>query len=144
MRTKALALTALTLLVASGILSGVPAASGANVLNYVARDINTSWGTPGSPTGASPGDTNVPLTITFQYVYPVGASSIQGLLTLPNGFTLYDGSNETFATTSGSVATDSVFQIDLRWHLPFTGRLAGPPQLHARTLDVPWGGACPQ
>ena len=133
MRAKALALTALALLVASGILTGVPAASGANVLNYVARDINTSWGTPGSPTGASPGDTNVPLTVTFQYVYPEGASSIQGLLTLPNGFSLYDGTNETFATTSGSVATDSVFQ------LTFDGIFLSPTLslgLHNFTLEL--------
>lgn len=110
MRTRALALTALALLVASGLLAAVPAASGVNITDFI-RDINTSWGTPSSPTGAAPGSTNVPLTVTLQYVYPLDASSVQGFLTLPKGFSLYDGTNETFASSSGGVVKDSVFQL---------------------------------
>jgi hypothetical protein len=110
LKTRALALTALTLLVASSFLTAVPAASGANITDFV-RDINTFWGTPSSPTGAAPGDTNVPLTLTFQYVYPLDASSVQGLLTLPKGFALYDGTNQTYASTSGGVSSSSVFQL---------------------------------
>jgi len=110
LRTRALALTALTLLVASGLLAAVPAASGVNTTDFI-RDINTSWGTPSSPTGAAPGSANVPLTVTLEYVYPLAASSIQGFLTLPKGFTLYDGTNETFASSSGGVVKDSVFQL---------------------------------
>jgi hypothetical protein len=90
--TKALAVTALALLVMSGFLAAVPAASGANITDFI-REINTFWGTPGNSIGAAPGDKNIPLTIAFEYVYPLTASSIQGLLTLPRGFTLYDGTN---------------------------------------------------
>ena len=110
MRATILALAALTLLVSSGIIATVPAASGASITDFI-RDINTSWGTPTSPTGASPGDKNLPLTVTLQYDYTSSASSIQGLLTLPNGFTLYDGTNESYSSTPGGVASGSVFQL---------------------------------
>ena len=107
---KALALTALTLLVAASLVGAAPVASGANITQFI-REINATWGTPSTPTGASPGDSNVPLTMTFQYTYPLGASSVQGLLTLPAGFTLFDGTNETYASTSGAVPSDSIFQL---------------------------------
>jgi len=110
LRKAALTLVAMALLISSGVIAGVPAASGTNLLAFV-RDVSTSWGTPNSPTGASPGDQDLPLTVTFQYLYPVGASSVEALLTLPSGFSLYDGTNQTFATTQASVSSDSVFQM---------------------------------
>ena len=110
MRKPALTLLAMVLLISSGVIAGVPAASGSNLLAFI-RDVNTSWGTSTSPTGASPGDRDLPLTVTLQYLYPVSASSVEGLLTLPTGFTLYDGTNQTFAATSAGVSTNSVFQI---------------------------------
>jgi len=110
LRKTALTLVAMTLLITSGVVASVPAASGSNLLAFI-RDVNTSWGTPSSPTGASPGDRNLPLTVTFQYLYPESASSVESLLTLPAGFSLYDGTNQTFATTSTGVSTNSVFQI---------------------------------
>jgi len=110
LRKPALTLLAMVLLISSGVIAGVPAASGSNLLAFI-RDVNTSWGTSTSPTGASPGDRDLPLTVTLQYLYPVSASSVEGLLTLPTGFTLYDGTNQTFAATSAGVSTNSVFQI---------------------------------
>ena len=110
MRKTALTLVAMALLISSGVVASVPAASGSNLLAFI-RDVNTSWGTPTSPTGAAPGDRDLPFTVTLQYLYPASASSVEGLLTLPTGFTLYDGTNQTFATDSTGVSTNSVFQI---------------------------------
>lgn len=110
MTKTALTLVAMALLISSGVLAAVPTASGANLLSFI-RDVNTSWGTSSSPTGASPGDKDVPLTVTFQYLYPVSASSVEALLTLPKGFGLYDGTNQTFAATQAGVSTNSVFQM---------------------------------
>ena len=110
MSKTALTLVVMVLLISSGVVASVPAASGSNLLAFI-RDVNTSWGTPTSPTGAAPGDRDLPLTVTLQYLYPVSASSIEGLLTLPTGFALYDGTNQTFAATSAGVSTNSVFQI---------------------------------
>jgi len=110
LRKTALTIVAVALLVSSGVIAAVPAASGSNLLAFI-RDVNTSWGTPSSPTGASPGDRDLPLTVTFQYLYFTDASSVEALLTLPKGFSLYDGSNQTFATTTGGVSTNSVFQM---------------------------------
>lgn len=110
MRKPALTLIAAALLISSGVVAVVPAASGANILAFI-KDVNTSWGTPSSPTGASPGDRDLSLTVTFQYTYPAEASSVQALLTLPSGFSLYDGTNQTFTSTQGGVSTDSIFQL---------------------------------
>jgi hypothetical protein len=110
LRKTALTLVAMALVISSGVIASVPAASGSNLLAFI-RDVNTSWGTPTSPTGAAPGDRDLPLTVTLQYLYPVSASSVEGLLTLPTGFTLYDGTNQTFTTDSAGVSTNSVFQI---------------------------------
>jgi len=101
---------AATLLISSCVIAAVPAATGSNLLAFV-RDVNTSWGTPSSPTGASPGDRDIPLTVTFQYQYPTSASTVEALLTLPKGFSLYDGTNQTFSSTSAGVSTNSVFQM---------------------------------
>lgn len=103
-------LIVLVLLVSSGILTVAPSASGASITSFI-RDVNTSWGTPSAPTGASPGDKDISLTVTLQYVYPEAASSIQGLLYLPRGFALYDGTNESFSSTQGGVDVDSVFEL---------------------------------
>ncbi len=110
MRIKALALLALTLLFASTFAAAVPATTGASITEFI-RDVNSYWGTPGSSTGAAPGDMNVPLTVTFQYTYPETASSVQGLLGLPSGFALYDGTNQTFASSSNAVSDGSAFQL---------------------------------
>jgi len=110
LRKTALTLVAMALLISSGVIVSVSAASGSNLLAFI-RDVNTSWGTPTSPIGASPGDRDLPLTVTFQYLYPVSASSVEALLTLPTGFSLYDGTNQTFAATSTGVSTNSVFQM---------------------------------
>ena len=110
MRKTALTLVAMALLISSGVIAVIPAASGANLLAFI-RDVNTSWGTSSIPSGASPGDRDLPLTVTFQYLYPIGASSIEALLTLPRGFSLYDGTNQTYAATQAGVSTDSVFQL---------------------------------
>jgi len=110
LRKTVLTLVAMTLLISSAVIAGVPAASGSNLLAFI-RDVNTSWGTPSSPTGASPGDRDLPLTVTLQYLYSTGASSVEALLTLPRGFSLYDGTNQTFAATPAGVSTNSVFQM---------------------------------
>ena len=110
MRKTALTLVTMALLISSGVIASVPAASGSNLLAFI-RDVNSSWGTPTNPTGAAPGDRDLPLTVTLQYLYPASASSVEGLLTLPTGFTLYGGTNQTFATDSAGVSTNSVFQI---------------------------------
>ena len=110
MRDPAKALLVLSLLVCSGFVAAAPAASGANITGFI-RDINTSWGTPNSSAGASPGDKDLSLTITLQYAYSEAASGIQGLLSFPSGFTLYDGTNETFSSTPGSVSVDTIFQL---------------------------------
>jgi len=111
LRKTALTLVAMAILISSAVSAGVPAASGSNLVTPFIRDVNTSWGTPGSPTGASPGDRDLPLTITLQYLYSTGASSVESLLTLPRGFSLYDGTNQTFAATPAGVSTDSIFQM---------------------------------
>jgi len=103
-------LLVLTLLVSSGILAAAPVVSGANTTGFI-RDINTAWGTPTNPLAASPGDKDLPLTVTLQYAYSEPATSVQGVLYLPSGFTLYDGTNETYSSTSGGVDVETVFQL---------------------------------
>jgi len=110
LKRTALTLIAAALLVSSGVVAFIPAASGVTLSTFI-RDVNTSWGTPSSPTGASPGDRDLSLTVNLQYLYSAGASTVEALLTLPNGFTLYDGTNQTVSTTQGGVSTDSIFQL---------------------------------
>lgn len=75
------------------------------------RDINAYWGTPSGNVGAAPGDMNLPFTAELQYVNPETATTVQAFLDLPPGFTLYDGTNQTYASASGSITSGSFFQL---------------------------------
>ena len=110
MKKTGLTLVAIALLISSGVIAAAPTASGSNLLAFV-QPVNTSWGTSTSPTGASPGDRDLPLTVTFQYQYSTAASYIEALLTLPPGFSLYDGTNQTSSSVSTAVETNSFFQM---------------------------------
>lgn len=109
MRTKFLAAAALALLMASTFISTIPASASTGLTNF--NEINAAWGTPSNSISAAPGDKDIPLTVTLQYDFATTASSVVGSLILPTGFSLYDGTSETFSTTSGSVAGGSVFEM---------------------------------
>jgi hypothetical protein len=49
--------------------------------------INSIWGTPTANFQAGPGDQNVPLTVTLQYLYPYPSVSTEFEIKLPGGFT---------------------------------------------------------
>lgn len=112
MSSKALALTALALLVVSGVIAAVPIASGTTIQDVdFARVVNASWGTPSSPSGAAPGDKDLSLTVTLQYDWPNSSVSVQGLATFPVGFTLYGSTNQSSAWTQASVSNEEVFSL---------------------------------
>jgi hypothetical protein len=73
--------------------------------------INAQWGTTSNPLSAAPGDHNVPLTVTLEYVFPNTGESAQGFLELPSGFSLYNGSTTAFASTTGTMPTGSTFEL---------------------------------
>ncbi|MDG6923108.1 MAG: hypothetical protein JRN67_07440, partial [Nitrososphaerota archaeon] len=79
--------------------------------------INVSWGTPNNPTGAAPGDSNLPLTVTLQYVFPNSATNIQGLLELSNGFSTYNGSGSAFSSVTGITSTGMMVQMTFQVYL---------------------------
>ncbi|MDG6908701.1 MAG: hypothetical protein JRN20_23285, partial [Nitrososphaerota archaeon] len=79
--------------------------------------INVAWGTPTNPTGAAPGDRNVPLTVTMQYVFPNSATSIQGLLGLSGGFSIYNGTGSAFSSIPGITPNGMLVQMTFQVYL---------------------------
>jgi hypothetical protein len=73
--------------------------------------INAVWGTTASPAAVAPGDHGVSLTITAQYYFSGTATGVQALLTMPQGFTLFNGSNVDFASVSGTIPSSTVIQF---------------------------------
>ena len=63
---------------------------------------------------AAPGDHNIPLTVTAEYVFSNSATGIQGLLHLPSGFSLYNGSSTAFASVSGIIPSSSTLQMSFQ------------------------------
>jgi hypothetical protein len=79
--------------------------------------INVQWGTASTPVAAAPGDRNIPLTVTLQYTFANTATGIQGLLGLPSGFSLYNGSNIAFSSASGLFPSGSIIQLTFQMYL---------------------------
>lgn len=82
--------------------------------------IGTVWGTPANPIEAGPGDRNVPLTVTLEYLpYQYGkttATSINSTLTLPDGFTDIDGVRTASAYAVG-VVPNSIFYLNFNLNI---------------------------
>ena len=92
------------------LMSAVPNAA-ATSGTYFVNTIGTSWNSAGSAVAAAPGDQGLDLTVTFQFEYPGIASSVQAILQLTPGFSLYDGSNSTFASVTQTIPKGEVFQL---------------------------------
>lgn len=73
--------------------------------------VNAIWGTSSSPSAVAPGDTGVSLTITAVYYFSATATGINALLSMPDGFALYNGSNVDFTSVSGTIPSSSVIQM---------------------------------
>ncbi|MGQ9782177.1 MAG: COG1361 S-layer family protein [Nitrososphaeria archaeon] len=104
MRSKALASTALILLFSSVLANvGTATASSFDVTSV-------TWGTPAAPIEVGPGDRNVPLTVTLQYIGWYTASNLKATLNLPSGFTDLDGYTYAKAYATG-IVPNSFFQL---------------------------------
>ena len=114
-----LAISLLILLLAS-TFEFAPTVAGTSSTGF--KIINVSWGTATTPTAAAPGDSNIPLTITMQYVFPNSATSIQGLLGLTGGFSVYNGSGWAFSSLPGitpnGMMVQMTFQVYIASNLP--------------------------
>jgi hypothetical protein len=91
------------------------------------------WGSPANPVDVEPGDRNVPLTVTLQYLDTPGATSIHAWLELPNGFTDVNGSQKAFAY-AGGVGTNSYFSLIFNLNIEADAVIGN----YTMTLDIYW------
>lgn len=82
--------------------------------SFLVKD--TIWGTQASPFEASPGDTNVPLSINLLYYGSCVITSLKAKLTLPHGFEGSNGELEPIAYAT-SIAPNTIFQIIFRLNI---------------------------
>lgn len=73
--------------------------------------INVAWGTSTSNFSAAPGESNIALTVTLEYIFSNTAESVQGLLSLTRGFSLYNGSGRDFSGLPQAMPTGTIFEL---------------------------------
>ena len=98
----------------------------------------TVWGSPANPVDVEPGDRNVPLTVTLQYLGTSTAKSIHAWLELPNGFTDIDGAQKAFAYTGG-VGVNSYFSLIFNLNIEADAVIGN----YTMTLDISWSTQSP-
>ncbi len=113
-RVRGGATTFLILLTLASFLS--PVAFGTSTPPYQANGFNilsVVWGTSAVHSQAGPGDTDVPLTVTLQYIYPTStAVSTSGTLdTKGTGFSASNGSPNSTVYYIGSLTPGSIFEL---------------------------------
>lgn len=117
----------------STLLTRTSAASQTNGFNV----INAFWGTNTSPESAAPGDIADTLTVSLQYVYSATAETVETYLELPSGFSVYNGSNIAYATTTGTYPTGATIQLSYTVDLLSTLSLGS----HVIPMEISWSAA---
>ena len=108
---------ALLFLLSVGIALSAPVAFGSSSTPpYPAQGFNIlsiAWGTPSSHAEAGPRDTDVPLTLTLQYIYSSGtAISTSGTLKMSGtGFSSAGGGSNSTTYYYGSLTAGSLFEL---------------------------------
>jgi len=96
---------------------------------------NAVWGTPTAPAQATPGNQNVPLTITLQYNFYNTGQGVSVTLLLPPGFTDTNGNPSTTAYWSSPIPSGTVIVLTFYLDIASDARLG--------TYDIPmsisWG-----
>ena len=136
-RARAVPIALLALLVMGSLFSLQPSVFGTTTSPYEAQGfnvLNIAWGTSNTPGQAGPGDNDVPLTVTLQYIYAAGSSvSTSGTLdTSGTGFSPTDGGSNAsvynYSTlTAGTIFTltfylnlNSSVKVGSRYNIPLT------------------------
>jgi len=96
------------------------------------------WGTPTIPAEAGPGDQNVPLTVFVQYYGILPASSVQGTLNLPSGFSDANGGVKAIAYAV-AVTPNSIFQLAFNLNIGNNVSIGN----HSFSLDLMWNETMP-
>jgi len=118
---KTFSVVALILLAGSAFILALPLARFSASAQTPAEGfqiIAARWGNSSASTEAGPGDENVPLTLTLQYVYPYSAVYAQLNIQLQNGITTASSSmpntsaNNATVYYSSSLQKGQVFQVE--------------------------------
>ncbi len=127
----------MSFMLASGLVL-IPSVSASSSNTTGFQVINAAWGAASNSTTAGPGDRNVPLTVTLEYTFPNTAESVQGLLDLPTGFTLYNGSSVDFSTETQTMPTGTIFELTFNSIYLASNLALGS---YSATLNLSWTAA---
>lgn len=114
----------------------VPSNASSNTTGF--QIINVGWGTSTNSISAGPGDSSIPLTVTLDYSFPNTATNVQGLLDLPSGFSMYNGSSTGYSAFSQTIPTGTIFTLTF-----YSIYLASDMSLgsYSFTLNLSWSAA---